>query len=84
MRASLENALASGEHALTGPVARGDTGTIEAHGRALERDAAPDLAEAYRALSAATARRAVARGLLTPAQGERIMEVLNSEPEGPR
>ena len=84
MRASLENALASGEHALTGPVARGDTGTIEAHGRALDRDAAPDLAQAYRALSAATARRAVARGLLTPAQGERIMEVLNSEPEGPR
>ena len=84
MRVSLENALASGEHALTGPVARGDTGTIEAHGRALGRDAAPDLAEAYRALSAATARRAVARGLLTPAQGERIMEVLNSEPEGPR
>ncbi|MER1997266.1 MAG: DUF2520 domain-containing protein [Arthrobacter sp.] len=84
MRASLENALASGEHALTGPVARGDTGTIEAHARALGQDAAPDLAEAYRALSAATARRAVARGLLTPSQGERIIEVLNSEPEGPR
>ena len=84
MRASLENALASGEHALTGPVARGDTGTIEAHARALGQDAAPDVAEAYRALSAATARRAVARGLLTPSQGERIIEVLNSEPEGPR
>ncbi|MEB7503082.1 Rossmann-like and DUF2520 domain-containing protein [Arthrobacter koreensis] len=84
MRASLENALASGEHALTGPVARGDTGTIAAHTRALGRDAAPDLAQAYQALSAATARRAVERGLLTPAQGERIIEVLNSEPEGPR
>ncbi|MBF4994671.1 DUF2520 domain-containing protein [Arthrobacter gandavensis] len=84
MRASLENALASGEHALTGPVARGDTGTVQAHARALGRDAAPDLAQAYQALSAATARRAVERGLLTPAQGERIIEVLNSEPEGPR
>ncbi|GAA1905915.1 hypothetical protein GCM10009688_07350 [Arthrobacter gandavensis] len=84
MRASLENALASGEHALTGPVARGDTGTIQAHTRALGRNAAPDMAQAYQALSAATARRAVERGLLTPAQGERIIEVLNSEPEGPR
>ncbi len=84
MRASLENALASGEHALTGPVARGDTGTIRAHTRALGRNAAPDMAQAYQALSAATARRAVERGLLTPAQGERIIEVLNSEPEGPR
>ena len=84
MRASLENALASGEHALTGPVARGDTGTVAAHTRALHRNAAPDLAAAYQALSAATARRAVARGLLSPAQGERIIEVLNSEPEGPR
>lgn len=84
MRASLENALASGEYALTGPVARGYTGTVQAHSRALRDGAAPDLADAYKALSAATARRAIARGLLTQAQGEAIIEVLNSEPEGPR
>ncbi|MCC3281681.1 MULTISPECIES: Rossmann-like and DUF2520 domain-containing protein [Arthrobacter] len=84
MRASLENALASGEHALTGPVARGDTGTVAAHSAALRSGAAPDLAAAYQALSTATARRAVARGLLTEAQGEAIIEVLNSQPEGPR
>ena len=84
MRASLENALASGEHALTGPVARGDTGTIQAHTQALADGASADLAEAYRALSEATARRAIARGLLSEAQGQAIIEVLNSEPEGPR
>ena len=42
MRASLENALASGEHALTGPVARGDTGTVQAHTQALADGASPD------------------------------------------
>ena len=31
LRATLENALASGESALTGPVARGDAGTVAAH-----------------------------------------------------
>ena len=35
LRATLENALASGESALTGPVARGDAGTVAAHAEAL-------------------------------------------------
>lgn len=39
---------------LTGPIARGDVGTIEAHLAALE-DRAPDLASLYRALVEATA-----------------------------
>ncbi len=37
LRATLENALASGESALTGPVARGgDVGTVSAHAQALK------------------------------------------------
>lgn len=52
LRATLDNLLASGEpaHALTGPVARGDVGTVRAHLRLLDRES-PRLAHAYRALS---------------------------------
>ncbi len=77
MRAPLENALASGEGALTGPVARGDVGTVLVHRAALENDAVPlDVREAYRALSRATAQRALARGLLTEAQAAAILDAL--------
>ena len=79
MRASLENALASGEGALTGPVARGDSGTVEAHVRALSAEPDAGLEVAYRTLSTVTARRAVDRGLITPAQGEAIMKALNPD-----
>lgn len=65
MRASLENALASGEGALTGPVARGDIQTIESHRAALADEAIDeDTREAYLAMSRATALRAHARGLI--------------------
>jgi predicted short-subunit dehydrogenase-like oxidoreductase (DUF2520 family) len=40
---------------LTGPIARGDTATVEAHLAALERRA-PDLVPLYLALAAATRR----------------------------
>ncbi|CEA07105.1 Rossmann-like domain protein [Arthrobacter saudimassiliensis] len=81
MRASLENALASGETALTGPVARGDAGTVRAHADVLAGQP-EDLREAYEALSRATARRAVERGLLSPAQGEAILKALPHDQEG--
>jgi predicted short-subunit dehydrogenase-like oxidoreductase (DUF2520 family) len=56
-RASLENALARGQAALTGPVARGDAAAIAGHLRVLtELD--PELAQAYRADSRRTAQRA--------------------------
>lgn len=67
LRATLENALASGESALTGPVARADVGTVAAHAAALrEYDAGGqgDVLEAYLAMARATARRAEVRGLL--------------------
>ncbi len=76
MRASLENALSAGEGALTGPVARGDTGTVEAHLSALEDHTAADIRAAYRSLAIATAQRAVDRGLLSEAQGSAITRVL--------
>jgi predicted short-subunit dehydrogenase-like oxidoreductase (DUF2520 family) len=56
-RASLENALQRGQAALTGPVARGDAAAITGHLQALA-DVDPELAQAYRANSLRTARRA--------------------------
>ena len=49
---TMKNLLESGEpaHALTGPVARGDVGTVRAHLRLLDRES-PRLARSYRALS---------------------------------
>ena len=48
----MKNLLSSGDpaHALTGPVARGDVGTVRAHLRLLDRES-PRLARTYRALS---------------------------------
>ena len=70
VRATVDNALASGENALTGPVARGDVSTVSAHVAALTElagpDAAPsagsDLLDGYRALGRLTAQRAAASG----------------------
>ncbi|WP_326555619.1 Rossmann-like and DUF2520 domain-containing protein [Micromonospora sp. NBC_01813] len=57
VRTSLENALRHGDQALTGPVRRADTGTIDAHVRAL-RDRAPGLLPAYLQFGLVTATRA--------------------------
>jgi predicted short-subunit dehydrogenase-like oxidoreductase (DUF2520 family) len=52
LRTTMDNLLASGDpgRALTGPVARGDVGTVRAHLRLLDRES-PRLAATYRALS---------------------------------
>ncbi|TQS93626.1 DUF2520 domain-containing protein [Arthrobacter sp. TS-15] len=86
LRATLENALASGESALTGPVSRGDVGTVSAHAQALKEydgGAGGDVLEAYRAMARATARRAGKRGLLRPEQLIEIDEALGAEPKAP-
>jgi len=87
LRATLENALASGETALTGPVARGDAGTVEAHARALrEHDGGTggDVLAAYLAMARATARRAEGRGLLKPDQADNIRIALEgTDDDGP-
>ncbi len=63
VEAALDNALRSGDAALTGPVARGDVGTVEVHLDRLRRQG-PDVRMAYRAMALATAQRAVASGRL--------------------
>jgi predicted short-subunit dehydrogenase-like oxidoreductase (DUF2520 family) len=53
IEASVSNVLAHGAQALTGPVVRGDVGTVTLHLQVIDRDL-PELAAAYRALAAAT------------------------------
>lgn len=60
--AALENTLRTGDRALTGPVARGDAGTLAAHLASLGSDPARD---SYLALARATADRAARSGRLT-------------------
>lgn len=60
-RAALENGLAKGMDALSGPVLRGDVETIAGHLRAIGRDA-PPLEPAYRAMALATLDAVEARG----------------------
>ena len=77
--ASLDNALRSGDAALTGPVARGDAGTVAAHVREL-RQVSPETAAAYVAMARLTADRALAAGLLDPAAAEALLDVLAGRP----
>ncbi|HEV2782660.1 MAG TPA: DUF2520 domain-containing protein [Actinophytocola sp.] len=63
LSAALDNALRHGDRALTGPVARGDAGTVRAHLEVLAEHA-PHMLPGYRVLAARTARRAQDAGLL--------------------
>ena len=63
LSAALDNALRHGDRALTGPVARGDAGTVTKH-LAVLADA--ETLPAYRILALRTAARAQAAGLLKP------------------
>lgn len=85
VRAAVDNALASGEGALTGPVARGDAGTVKAHLQALneysEHEKTGDITDSYAALAHATAKRAHNRGLLNDEQLGRIENLLGDSTE---
>lgn len=73
--ASLDNALRRGDQAMTGPVSRGDAGTVRVHLDAL-RAQAPELVAPYIALARLTAERALQAGLLKADQAEGLLEVL--------
>jgi predicted short-subunit dehydrogenase-like oxidoreductase (DUF2520 family) len=65
---------------LTGPVRRGDAGTVRDHlaelGALGVRTGATDVADSYRALSRAASTRALAAGLLRADQGETLLDAL--------
>lgn len=73
--AALDNALRLGMNGLTGPVARGDAGTVADHVRELGQ-VSPEGMRAYVALARLTADRALAAGLLKPEDAERLLEAL--------
>ena len=75
LEAALEGALQSGDLALTGPVARGDAGTVAAHLHELI-DETPDVRASYLALARATTERALASGRLTPTRAAPLFDVL--------
>ena len=75
LSAALDNVLAGGEALLTGPIARGDAGTVAAHLAALDA-CEPAIATTYRALAAATVDRAETQGRLPGDQADAVREAL--------
>lgn len=76
LSAALDNALRTGDEALTGPVARGDAATVAAHLEVLS-EAAPEARAAYVAMARLTADRALVAGRLDPAAAEALLDVLS-------
>jgi predicted short-subunit dehydrogenase-like oxidoreductase (DUF2520 family) len=72
LHAALDNALRLGDAALTGPVSRGDAGTVGRHLDRMPADAVP----AYLALARRTADRAIASGRLRPQDAALLLDVL--------
>jgi predicted short-subunit dehydrogenase-like oxidoreductase (DUF2520 family) len=79
LSAALDNALRHGDRALTGPVARGDAGTVRTHLRVLAEHA-PDMLPAYRVLAGRTASRAEQAGLLRPDLAPDVTAALEEQP----
>src|SRR5262249_6155047 len=80
LSASLDNALRFGDAGLTGPVARGDAATVAAHVAALDASTPAPAVAAYVAMARLTADRALAAGILRPADAERLLDVLGGRP----
>jgi predicted short-subunit dehydrogenase-like oxidoreductase (DUF2520 family) len=73
--AALDNALRLGVRGLTGPVVRGDAGTVAEHVAELAR-VSSEAQGAYVALARLTADRALAAGLLRVEDAERLLDAL--------
>jgi predicted short-subunit dehydrogenase-like oxidoreductase (DUF2520 family) len=83
MKAALDNALAYGDAALTGPIARGDVQTVREHLRTLAVSS-PETLESYVAMGRATAGRAAIDGRLDPARAAAIIGLLDDALLGAR
>jgi predicted short-subunit dehydrogenase-like oxidoreductase (DUF2520 family) len=77
--AALDNALRNGDRALTGPVARGDSGTVATHLRTLALNA-PQTLDAYVAMGRLTAARALESGVLDVEKATALLDVLATRP----
>ena len=92
LSAALDNALAQGDAALTGPIVRGDVKTVQAHLHDIAENA-PATVPSYVAMAKATADRAVLDGRLLPIRAASLVRVLDaasarvaqqSQPPAPR
>jgi len=92
LSAALDGALRDGDGALTGPVARGDAGTLAEHLQTLngldDDGHLSDIRRTYRNLARATTQRALAIGRLRTDQAQALLDVLNGntaeQPPGER
>jgi predicted short-subunit dehydrogenase-like oxidoreductase (DUF2520 family) len=75
LHAALDNTLRLGDAALTGPVSRGDAGTVARHLATLDASA-PESVPAYLVLARRTADRAIATGRLRAHDAEPLLDVL--------
>lgn len=78
LTAALSESLGAGVSALTGPIARGDCGTVAEHLAALA-DSAPDISATYRALGRATAHRAAQAGRISNGTSRQLHQVLGED-----
>ncbi|MEI4273507.1 DUF2520 domain-containing protein [Klenkia sp. LSe6-5] len=76
LTAALENGLRRGDAGLTGPVSRGDVGTVAGHVAALA-DRAPDAVAGYVAMARRTTERARAAGRLKPHEAQPLTDLLD-------
>ena len=76
LSAALDNALVQGDAALTGPIVRGDVGTVRAHLADLVANA-PQTLGSYVSLARATLDRAVTDGRLLPIRAAAIRRALD-------
>lgn len=79
LMATLDGALSGEDSRITGPVVRGDVGTVESHLEALGESGQSDADQTYRALAAVTARYCAERGLLSVEKAEEIINLLEGE-----
>ena len=77
LTAALDNALAEGDAALTGPIVRGDVETVRAHVADLGANA-PQTLSSYLAMAHATLDRAVTDGRLLPIRAAKMLRVLDA------
>jgi predicted short-subunit dehydrogenase-like oxidoreductase (DUF2520 family) len=81
LSAALDNALEQGDAALTGPIVRGDLGTVRAHLEDITANA-PQTLRSYVALARATLDRAVTDGRVVPIRATRIRDLLDAAVAG--
>lgn len=77
LTAALDNALDHGDAALTGPIVRGDAGTVAAHLDDI-RTNAPQTLGSYVSMARATLDRAVSDGRLVPIRALKIKRLLDA------